>query len=305
MLPVARLRLVLLLVAVASCTGCLFRSHRVPKLVVPSGVLGTTPEQLIARINQDSAKIQTLNATVDIAAAVGGSQKGKVTEYQEIRGYILVRRPQMLRMIGLFPVVRNKAFDMVSDGRKFELSIPVKNKFIIGSNEVNKPSKQPLENLRPQHIYDALLLRAVDPQDEIGVVENGSETIYDPKSKKQVQTPQYIVDVIHRGEHGWYLSRKVIFSRVDLQPHRQLIYDLNGYVASDVRYDDFRDLEGVSFPYHIVIWRPQEEYSVTLDILTLRLNQPLKDEQFALAQPPGSQLVNLDNPTTAAEGNPK
>jgi len=194
---------------------------------------------------------------------------------------------------------------MVSDGRKFELSIPAKNKFIIGSNEVTKTSRQALENLRPQYIYDALLVKPVDPQDEIAVVENGSEVIYDAKTKKQVQVPQYIVDVIHRGEHGWYLSRKIVFSRVDLQPHRQLIYDANGYIASDVRYEDFHNAEGINFPYHISIWRPQEEYSVTLDIVTLRLNQPLKDEQFALAQPAGAVVVNLDNPATASDGKPK
>jgi uncharacterized protein YajQ (UPF0234 family) len=31
----------------------------------------------------------------------------KVTDYQQIRGYILLRKPAMLRMIGLLPIVRN------------------------------------------------------------------------------------------------------------------------------------------------------------------------------------------------------
>ncbi len=45
----------------------------------------------------------------------------------------------MLRMIGLFPIVRNKAFDMVSDGDRFKLSIPARNKFYVGHNEVIHP----------------------------------------------------------------------------------------------------------------------------------------------------------------------
>ena len=80
--------------------------------------------------------MQTLNATVNIDTSVGGESKGKVTDYQEISGYILVRRPNMMRMIGLFPMVRNKAFDMVSDGNEFKLWIPVKNKFYVGHNHV-------------------------------------------------------------------------------------------------------------------------------------------------------------------------
>lgn len=292
-----RLRPVLLLLLILPTTACLFRSHKVPKVVQAQDVKTATPAELVARIDQDAEKIQSLNATVDIVASVGGSSKGKVTEYQEIRGYILARKPEMLRMIGLFPIVRNRAFDMASDGHTFRLWIPTKNKFIVGSNDVNKPSKQPLENLRPQHIYNSLLLQPVDDKDEIAVVENSTESVPDPKRNVVISYPDYVVDIIHRGSKGWFLSRKVFFSRVDLQPHRQLVYDLNGYVATDVKYEDFRQVQGVSFPFHITIWRPQEEYSVMLSLVTLKLNEPLKNEQFALAQPPGAQVVSLDSAT--------
>ena len=61
----------------------------------------------------------------------------------------------MLRMIGQMPVVRNTAFDMVSNGQEFKVSIPPKNKFVIGTNSVdNYQPQQRLENPRPQHIYD-------------------------------------------------------------------------------------------------------------------------------------------------------
>ncbi len=41
------------------------------------------------KIDQLSASIQTMNATVDIDTTVGGEKKGKVIEFQQIRGYIL------------------------------------------------------------------------------------------------------------------------------------------------------------------------------------------------------------------------
>ena len=141
-------------------------------------------QELLDRINTEAAKIKTLNATVDIATSVGGEKKGKVTDYEEIRGYILVRKPDMLRMIGLFPIVRNKAFDMVSDGDEFKLSIPAKNKFYVGHNDVVHPAANPLENLRPQVIYNALLLPEIDPKNDIAVLENSTEMIYDAKKRK-------------------------------------------------------------------------------------------------------------------------
>ncbi len=298
---VARATLVLLLALPLG--GCLFRSHKPQVLLTNQPLKTATLDQLVGFINEQAGKVKTLNATVDIAASTGGSKKGKITDYKEIKGYILVRQPNMLRMIGLMPIVRNRAFDMVSDGRNFKLWIPPQNKFVIGSNTVGRPSQNPLENLRPQHIYDSLLLRPIDPANEIAVLEQSNQTIQDPQTKKSVLQPDYVVDVISRIDQTWYLSRRITFSRVDLMPIRQRVYDRNGYVATDSRYERFKDFNGLTFPSVIHIWRPQEEYSVTLIIEKLTMNQPLTDEQFALNQPPGAQLVDINKPPTAANNN--
>jgi len=155
-------------------TGCLFRSHKVERNLSTAQLQTATKQQLIDYINTQASKIQSLTATVDIDTSVGGVKKGKVTDYREIRGYVLVRKPSMLRMIGLMPIVRNRAFDMVSDGQNFKLWIPPKNKFVMGRNDVVHPSSQPLENIRPQQIYDALLVQPIDPQNEIAILEMGS-----------------------------------------------------------------------------------------------------------------------------------
>jgi len=276
-------------------SGCLFRTHNVQKRELSLAPLETaTSQQLIDKINTEASKVQTMNATVDIAASTGGVKKGKVTDYTEIRGYVLVRKPSMLRMIGLFPVVRNRAFDMVSDGQDFKLWLPTKNRFMVGKNEIEKPSPKPLENLRPQHIYDALLLREIDPKTEVAVLEQGTKEVLDPKTKKPVEEPTYIINVIRRdGGEEWFLSRKVIFDRHDLLPHRQIVYDRAGNVATDATYDDFKLYNNLNFPSVIKISRPQEEYEVTLKIVKMELNKPLKDDQFALKQPEGSQLVHV------------
>jgi outer membrane lipoprotein-sorting protein len=295
-----RYRALLGLVLLLPLSGCLFRSHKVEPRFTTAALKEASQAELVERINSEAQKIKTLNATVDIAAAVGGARKGKVTEYKEIRGYVLVRKPAMLRMIGLFPIVRNRAFDMVSDGQFFRVSIPVKSRFIVGRNDVIHPSPQPLENLRPQHIFDALLLHEIDPQNEIAVLEGTTEKVRDPKTKRELEQPDYTILVIRRGENGWALSRKISFSRVDLLPYRQIVYDKVGNVATDARYKDFKLYGNVNFPSEIQIWRPQEEYSITLKILKLRLNEPLRDDQFVLQQPPGSQLVRLDVPRQSA-----
>jgi outer membrane lipoprotein-sorting protein len=259
----------------------------------PAPLKSATQQELVDAINDQAAKIQTMQATVDIDTSVGGANRGKVTDYKEIRGYVLARKPSMLRMIGLMPIVRNRAFDMVSDGQQFKLWIPPKNRFMIGRNDVETPNpKTPLENVRPQNIYEALLIRSIDPEQEIAVVENGYETVLDAKRHQYLQ-PDYEVVVVRKGKLGWYLSRKIIFSRTDLKPHRQLIYNDQGVLVTDVRYGDYSNYDGIAFPKQIEIERPQEEYDITLNIIKLELNKPLADDQFELQQPPGAEVVRL------------
>jgi outer membrane lipoprotein-sorting protein len=294
--------LVVLLATVLFSSGCLFRSHKVPTSTTVTSVRSATLDELVKTINAQASAVQTMNATVDIDASTGGAKKGKVTEYQQIRGYILLRKPSQLRMIGLFPVVRNRAFDMVSDAQGFKLYIPAKNRFIVGPPDVTTPSKNTLENLRPNVIHDALLLQPIDPQNEIAVLEKSSETVTDSKTKNSVEFPTYVVDVIRKGPQGWYLSRKVVFSRINLLPKHQYIYDKSGQLVTKASYDDYKDYNGMLLPSKITIVRPQEEYTIGLNILKVALNEPLKDEQFALTQPAGAQLVRLgENSTNIAE----
>jgi outer membrane lipoprotein-sorting protein len=296
------LRLVLALSLIGTIfplTSCLFRTRKVERLVSTAPLKSATQQELIDFVNQQASRTQSLQATVDIDASVGDEKNGRITDYKEIRGYILARKPAMLRMIGQMPIVRNTAFDMVSDGREFKLWIPPKNKFVVGSNNVEAfQPQQRLENLRPQHIYDALLLREIT-SDEIAVLENGTEIVLDDK-KHRVEQSNYRLEVIAKGSNGWYLSRKIEFSRTDLLPRRQQVYDQQGNVVSDANYHEYKDYGGIQFPTTIEIEMPREDYDITLSMVKLEINRPLSNEQFALEQPPGAEVVHLDQPKASS-----
>ncbi|HSZ61067.1 MAG TPA: DUF4292 domain-containing protein [Terriglobales bacterium] len=301
--PHRRVLFLLLLSATTfSLTGCLFRTRIIDRQLSDRPLKIATQQQLIAYVNEQATKIQSMQATVDIDSSAGDPKNGRITDYKEIRGYVLARKPAMLRMKGLMPVVRNTAFDMVSNGQEFKVWIPTRNKFVMGSNNSDnyQPDKR-LENLRPQYIYDAVLLPDISA-DEIAVLENGYETVLDSK-KHRAQQPDYELAVIRKGSEGWYLSRRIEFSRTDLLPHRQRIYDQQGNVATDAHYQNYKDFDGINFPSTIGIERPRENYDITLNVLKLEINKPLTDDQFALEQPPGAEVVNLDKP--GSSGSPQ
>lgn len=288
--------IVILSFALIPTTGCLLRTRPVEDQYSKAPLKESSQQGLIDSINQQAEAIHTLKATVDIDTSAGGMKKGHVTDYKEIRGYVLAKKPDELHMIGLMPFVRTTAFDMVSDGRDFKLWIPPKNKFVVGENRVTSPnSDQPMENIRPQNIYEALLIRRIDPNTEIAVLENGYETLHDSKGHRVLQD-DYELTVIRKAGENWILERKIIFGRTDLKPHRQFIYSEDGKVATDARYAEYKDYDNFSFPSRIEIFRPEEEYDITLNILKLEINTPLRDEQFVLEQPAGAQVIHLDRP---------
>ena len=188
---------------------------------------------------------------------------------------------------------------MVSDGQDFKLWIPPKNKFVVGENRVATTNPdQPMESIRPQNIYEALLIRRIDPSTEIAVLENGYETLHDRKGHRVLQE-DYELTVIKKSGDGWVLARKIIFGRTDLKPHRQFIYSEDGKVATDAKYAEYKDYNGFSFPSRIEVFRPEEEYDITLNMLKVEINTPLKDEQFVLEQPAGAQVVHLERPQSS------
>jgi len=282
-------------VLVLSISGCLVRTRTLERRQVnTSNLLVADLPQLVERINSEARKVNSFSATVEIATSLGGAKKGKVTDIQQIKGYILEMDPDMLHVIGLLPIVRSRAFDMVSDGKTFRLSIPPMNKFIEGPAEDSPtPSTNTLENLRPHVFFDSLLLHELGPND-IAVLEQGTDVVQDTNNKKKSwELPTYIVNVIVHDGESWRLQRKITFSRIDLKPHRQMIYDRSGAVATEADYDNFADFQGVNFPSQITINRPREEYSIHLTIEKIEVNKPLTEDQFVLAQPPGAQVKVL------------
>lgn len=267
-------------------TGCLVRSRERINTVRPaSAYRQATLNELLAGLQQQEESIRTLNATVDVEPSVSSVLKGEVVHYRDVRSFLLIRKPGWLRMIGLYPVVRNTAFDLTSDGEKFELYVPSKNRLVVGSNNRTKKSASALENLRPQHILDALVWRSPDSENEKAVLE----VVNDPTQS------YYVIHILANSGNGRLeLSRRLWFERVGLTLARLQIFDPGGVLATDAHYSNYGDFAGVRYPQNIVIDRPQDEYGLALAVTRLVFNEDLGDEKFKMERPAGVELVSLD-----------
>jgi outer membrane lipoprotein-sorting protein len=277
-------------------SGCLKHTRLLERPQQPTIVLSSNAQQLIESLNERYDAIHSMNATVLLRASVGGVSKGKVTDYTSLRGYILLRQPNMLRVLGLLPVLETRAFDMSSDGKTFTLLIPPKSEAITGSGVVTTPSPNALMNLRPSVFFNSLLVGKIGPNDLI-YVTNHSRVERDPRTKQLIQEPDYDLGILRRkGDSQQLVPVRVIhISRTDLLPYRQDEYDEQGTLVTRTLYSDYQTFDQISYPTHITIDRPVDGYQIELTFQKLGFNHPLAvaDSQFALEIPSGTKIKKL------------
>jgi hypothetical protein len=284
--PQAKLILIVCLTMLTS--GSCFVRRRT---VAPAGakqekrpLLTASKAELIQRVHNVSDPIRYFTMTADISPSVGSLYSGQITDYATIRCYFLFQRPDDIRIIGLDPVIRTRAFDMVSTGGVFRVYIPSRNQFIEGRNDAPATSKSKLENLRPSAFLTSLMIDPPDGAADLTLLED------DTNANKA----SYILLIVRREEDQLRLVRNIYFDRHTLQIVEQKTFNPGGSVIGDTKYSNWKMYGGISFPSQIDIQRPLDAYEVELSVVDSKINgEPMTPDKFVLNQPAGSQLQVL------------
>ncbi|HXW57684.1 MAG TPA: hypothetical protein VEJ67_18170 [Candidatus Cybelea sp.] len=277
-----RLSEVFLLAAAVCAAGCASRQRPAARPGAPPIPLETaSKQQLVASYNQQADAIESLNLGVTMRLTAGTAYSGVIKQYHEVSGFILAQKPDRIRVIGQAPIVGTTIFDMASNGERFEIYIPSKDQFIEGPANLERPSERPLENLKPQHLVEALFWSEIPPDAPV-LFEAGDET-----------TARYYTLTVVASSPEWRVRRKIWFDRTDLAITRLQIYDAEGNVTEDVAYRNWSGVPNARFASEIDLTRPIEDYALTIGITKLALNQPVTADKFALSQPPGTKLIHV------------
>lgn len=256
----------------------------------PAALQTATKQDLIARYNALADAVTSLNASVTMTLTAGSAYTGVIKQYHQVNGFILAQKPSSIRVIGQAPVVGTNIFDMESDGQTFSIFIPSQNKFLTGPATLERPSAKPIENLRPQHLTDAIFWNAIPAQSPV-LFEEASEG-----------PSRYYVLTIIRPAAGtsspstsddWEIARKVWFDRADLSVARVETYDAGGKLGSDIRYTGWDTFGTVKYARQIAVNRPANDYSLQIGITKLTANETITPDRLVLQQPPGTELVRV------------
>ena len=248
--------------------------------------LEASEEQLRDRYNAFARNLESLNGTAELKPTTGSTYSGVISEYHEVKAFVLAARPYDVRLIGQVPVVGKTVLDMASDGQNFEVSIPPKNKFLEGPVSLERPGSKPIENLRPQHLVEALLWPEIRKEEQVVPEEVNDESA------------RYYVLTVLRGGYKFEILRKIWFDRSDLHVVRLQSYGPKGALLSDVRYDNWQPPDAPSsslteYPRSVRIDRPRDEYRLETNFSKVSLNEPIAADRFHLDPPAGAEIVHL------------
>jgi outer membrane lipoprotein-sorting protein len=275
----------------AGCSYFIPTKRHLPVPIAPPSVQTLTPEELVKQVNARWDALNTFTATVEITATQTKAASGTATDFPSCRGFILMRKPKMLRVFGTYFGV--KIFDMSSDGNRFTLVIPSKDTVIKGTNAVTQRSENQLENLRPNFFLDAIAVRGLEPDDEY-MVSSDTETVPDAANKHLYIEPEYTLSVMRRktGQENQPV-RTVTFHRDDMLPYDQYVYDKNGALETQIFYSNYQTFSAGKYPSKVTIKRPQEGIQFVLAVYRVDENMNLPDSQFEEKIPDGATIKEL------------
>ena len=289
------LSLATLALILAGCGGQVSVVKNTPAAEKPV-VKDATREELLEKFNSTAGSINSLNATVELKPIAGSKYSGIIEEYHEVKAFLLAERPANIRVIGQAPVISTTVFDMASDSQEFRVSIPSKNKFLIGPVALERAGSKPIENLRPQHLLDALLWPEIRKQETVLFEEFNDETA------------RYYVLTVLRGGYQTEILRKIWFDRSVLEVARLQSFGPRGILLSDTRFSNWQPVDAAKpapgasanasianqqFPRSIRIERPHDDYRLDLQIAKITLNDDIPIDRFKLEQPAGSDLIRV------------
>lgn len=280
-------------------TGCLTHRHTVLKTHPPEIVQNATLDELLNATDVRYSKLNSMVLPVLISASTGGNTQGVIHESISFKGYIIIGKPENIRVLLQVPLLGSAALDMVSNGSSFRLVIPPKRCAIVGS-DITQPSQKGLYSLRPGVILDSLLIKSRNTDQVVSMTQDSRVVANPNKSKDYIQEPDYDIEFLSQPTGPVARTLRVLhISRVNLLPYRQDIYNAEGKVATQAAYSNYQTFGDIQFPTRIVIQRPLDELGLTIEVTRANFNQALQPDQFELQIPAGTAVQNMDDPVSA------
>ena len=278
-------RSLLLLVLLASCT-------KKVRLDLPQGhleALTASTDELIELINQRYSGIQTLTlvgARIEFVSRF--VDQGFAREYPGGKAQLIARSPDAVYLNILNPLTSTTVVTMASDESRFQIWVPRENKYLVGDNDVQVNDPNPIYQVRPGHLLDAVLVEPLPSEADLRRLH--IEETEDALRKYYTITVTEPVP----GRVADCLRRKLWIERSALHLSRQVYYDCVRPV-SRIAYGGAMEIGSKLVSAQVELDRVDANYLLRLGVQQgqVRIDRPLRPGTFEIPQPSGAERVEV------------
>lgn len=285
--------LILAMLALSGSLGCGIKKQT--KVVVPQKILQAktaTLDELLEIVNNFDSITDLTCSSIRVTLTLGKLESELIEKYKRIGGYLLLRRPDSIRLVTQEPIIKTTIVDLASEKDDFSIFDRHNNKFYKGKNSakelVIEDSPDSPEIPSPKDLFEAVLPKKIDLNSP-GIHINKAED-------RDAEALYYDLSVIKVGaSRRVQILRRIWIERSQLEIARQRLFGEEGQIIGDITYSNMELRDGYFLPKVIYMNRPQDGYSLEIEINTDRckINSGVKDEAFILEPPEGSEIIHL------------
>lgn len=254
-------------------------------------------DELVSLVNDRYADIRTMTVSRFEVEFTGGSiEDGYLEKYRKADGYFVAEEPSSIFVNILNPLTNSSVLVMASHDQTFQIWIPSRNQFVVGSTDVPPDEENPVYNVRPSHIVEGILIEPIPVND--------SQYKYSFEEQQDDRYKYYVLAIyrLRKDSPVLELVRRIWVERSAMELVRQQYYN-GGEVVSIMRYGTSVPVGEHLVSQSVTIERPVERYAISFDFDTERvvLDKELKQDSFVIEQPAGSELVFVEEPEPMSE----
>lgn len=278
------------LILVGSLLGCVSVKKRTEVPVPPSYAAAreaSLPE-LVDLVDNRYAGMKSLKvSSFNVQFTGGGVEQGYLEKYHRAQGFMVAQWPDSIYVNIQNPLTHSTVVAMATQDETFQIWVPSENKYLYGRTDVVVDEKNPLFNVRPDHLLPAILVKPVPPVD--------SNRIFLREAQDE-RFKYYVLSIVGGTGQGrpLCLERDVWIERSALRLVRQDYYDC-GQVVSVIRYQKPVEVQGEIVNTSIDVSRKREHYEIHFDLdpTKVTINQVFQADVFEVPQPPQAKVVEV------------
>jgi hypothetical protein len=252
-----------------------------------------TLDELLGIIN-NYERINNLScSSIKLTLVLGKRESGELDKYKKAPGYLVLRRPDSIRLVVQEPIIKTPQLDLLSVNDDFSIFIRSRNEFYTGKNSAKELVAEdapdaPEIPIRPGHLFKAILPQGIS--NDLPGTRIIMEEDMDPDAN------YYALSICREGTaRRDYIVRRIWIERSSLTIARQRLFGEDGQILSDIVYSNMNLTDGFYLPQEIHMDRPQDGYTFDMEFNSdrWRVNSDLRDKAFILTPPEGSRIIHL------------